>query len=114
MFGPTIGSIVGAGSIRGVNMDTDHTSNAKAAADRVVELEAELEAAGEASTEGASLEKARAALHKWVDEMTGIVVSPALGRVTLIHPNGRFSTISSPELPFTLSLPTKNPTGSNG
>jgi hypothetical protein len=89
-------------------MDTDQTASAKAAADRVLELEAELEAAGEAKVDGAPLERARAALHRWVDEMTGVVVSPALGRVTLIHPNGRFSTISSPELPFTMTLPDKN------
>jgi len=101
----------GAGVPQGVNMDTDHTSNAKEAAARVIELEAELEAAGEAKVDGAPLERARAILHKWVDEMTGVVVSPALVRVTLIHPNGRFSTISSPELPFTLSLPAKQQSG---
>jgi hypothetical protein len=95
-------------------MDTDHTANAKAAADRVLELEAELEAAGEAKVDGAPLERARALLHKWIDDMTGVVVSPALGRVTLIHPNGRFSTISSPELPFVMSEPVKDRTDTKG
>jgi hypothetical protein len=71
----------------------------------VLELEAELEAAGSAATGGSALERAQAILHKWIDNAKGVVVSPALGRVTLIHQNGRISSISSPDLPFVMSKP---------
>lgn len=75
------------------------------AAERVLDLEAELEAAGDASTEGAALARAHAALHQWVDTVVGVVASPGVGRVTLIHRNGRESKIASPDLPFLLSEP---------
>lgn len=55
--------------------------------------------------EGAALENARAALHKWIDGMTGVVISPPLGRVTVIHGNGRKSAITSADLPFLMSTP---------
>lgn len=75
------------------------------AASRVVELEAELEASGTAATEGAKLEFARAALHAWVDTVVGVVASPGVGRVTLIHANGNESKIASPELPYLVTPP---------
>jgi hypothetical protein len=79
----------------------------QAAADRVIELEEELEAGGTASVERKALDDARAALHKWVDEATGVVVSPGLGRVTVLHGNGRLSTIASPDLPIRMSAPVR-------
>ena len=45
----------------------------KTTADRIVELGAELEAPGHAALEDASVVKARAVLHQWIDEMKGIV-----------------------------------------
>ena len=89
-------------------MDTEQAEKVQSAADRVLELEAELEAAGSAATAGSALERAQATLHKWIDTVKGVVVSPALGRVTLIHQNGRLSTISSPELPFAMTAPEAN------
>jgi hypothetical protein len=77
----------------------------QAAAERVMELEEEVEASGQAAVDGAELERARAALHKWVDGVKGVVVSPGLGRVTLIHEGGRVSSIASPDLPFEMSAP---------
>lgn len=70
------------------------------ATSRVIELEAELEAAGTASTQGDKLAFARAALHEWVDSVVAVVASPGVGRVTLIHANGNESKIASPELPY--------------
>jgi hypothetical protein len=90
-------------------MDTDQADKVQTAADQVLELEAELEAAGSAATGGSALERAQAILHKWVDSAKGVVVSPALGRVTLIHQNGRVSSISSPDLPFAMSAPERKP-----
>lgn len=75
------------------------------AANRVLALEAELESAGEASTAGDELAQAREALHRWVESVVGVVSSPGMGRVTLIHANGRQSKIASPDLPFLLSRP---------
>ncbi|HTZ70740.1 MAG TPA: hypothetical protein VMB71_08845 [Acetobacteraceae bacterium] len=92
-------------------MESEQAEKIQAAADHVLDLEAELEAAGNAATGGSALEIAQAQLHKWIDTVKGVVVSPALGRVTLIHENGRFSTVSSPELPFTMSAPTGSKTG---
>lgn len=86
-------------------MTHEQSDKVQSAAEHVMELEAEVEASGYATLDGAALENARAALHKWVDSVIGVVNSPALGRVTLIHENGRRSAISSPELPFQMSAP---------
>ena len=79
----------------------------RAAAERVINLDAELEAAGEASVESNAVAAARAVLHAWVDTVVGVVASPGVGRVSLIHANGRQSGIASPELPFLLSRPSE-------
>ena len=85
-------------------MTDDQSASSRAAADRVIELEEEVEASGYL-VEGDALQEARTILHKWVDDMTGVVVSPGLGRVTVIHGGGRPSTIASAELPFIMSKP---------
>ena len=85
-------------------MQDDQAASSKATADRVIELEEEVEASG-FMVQGDALHEARTILHKWVDEMTGVVVSPGLGRVTVIHGGNRPSTISSAELPFIMSKP---------
>jgi hypothetical protein len=77
----------------------------RAAAARVIGLEEEVEASGVATIERSELEWSRAALHAWVDEMVGVVVSPGLGRVTILHPGGQRSSIASPTLPFAMSRP---------
>lgn len=75
--------------------------------ERVLELESELEASGEATLEGEALTSAREELHKWVDTVVGVVASPGVGRVMLIHNDGAESKIASPNLPFLLSKPAK-------
>lgn len=86
-------------------MSDKNLEDVRATADTVMELEGELEASGNASVEGQALETAKATLRTWVDSVTGVVVTPALGRVTLIHANGRKSSISSSDLPFVMSTP---------
>lgn len=88
-------------------MDKNQTAKVQAAAERVLELAKEVEAAGHATLDTAALETARATLHKWIDGMKGVVVNPALGRVTIIHENGRESTIASSDLPYLMSTPVK-------
>lgn len=88
-------------------MSNEQASKIQAAADRELELAEEVETSGHAAVDGAALEAARAELHKWVDGVKGVVVNAALGRVTVIHENGRASTISSPDLPFAMSTPVK-------
>jgi hypothetical protein len=73
--------------------------------ERVTELESELEASSEATTSGEALARAREVLHRWVDSVTGIVATPGVGRVVLVHANGRESRIASPDLPLLLSVP---------
>ncbi|MDE8650742.1 hypothetical protein [Novosphingobium album (ex Liu et al. 2023)] len=80
-------------------------SQIEAATSRVIDLEAELEAAGNATTEGEALARVRAILHQWVDTVTAVVATPGVGRVVLIHDNGRESRIASPDLPFLLAVP---------
>lgn len=75
------------------------------AVDRVTELEAELEASSDATTGGDKLAQARAALHRWVDTVDAVIATPGVGRVVLIHSNGRESRIASPDLPMLLSVP---------
>lgn len=77
----------------------------KAAAERVIDLEAELEASGNSATEGEALARSREILHRWVDSVTGVVTTPGVGRVVLIHEDGRESRIASVDLPFLLSTP---------
>lgn len=77
------------------------------AAERVIALEAELESAGEAALSGDQLAQSQAALHDWVETVVGVVSSPGVGRVTLLHKDGTQSSISSPRLPFLLSRPAK-------
>jgi len=76
-------------------------------AERVVALEAELESAGEVSLEEAALALSRAALHDWVESVVGVVSSPGVGRVSLIHKDGSQSSIASSRLPFLLSRPAR-------
>ncbi len=83
----------------------DQNQRIQSATVRVVELEAELEIASEAKTGSADVESARAALHQWVDSVVAVVSSPGVGRVSLIHANGKESRISNPDLPYLLSRP---------
>ena len=86
-------------------MDNSHSVNE--AIGRELELGAEVESAGEAQTEGEALARTRAALHDWVDSVVGVVINAGLGRVTLIHSNGKQSGVASSELPFQLSQPAR-------
>jgi hypothetical protein len=85
-------------------MDKNHVEQAHGIAERVIKLADELEASADVKVVGTDLETARAALHKWIDTATGFVVTPAFGRVTIIH-GGRQSSISSAELPYAMSIP---------
>jgi hypothetical protein len=80
-------------------------SRVEKAAARVIGLEAELENAANATTKGDDLARARSALHDWVDTVVGVVASPGVGRVSLIHGDGSESRITSPDLPYRLSKP---------
>ena len=85
---------------------TDKRANrAEAAARRVLELEEEVEASGFAALDEESIAFARTQLHAWVDTVTGSIISPGLGRVTLIHEAGRESVIASPQLAYAMSKP---------
>ncbi len=88
-------------------MSDEPRSRTDQIADRVLGLEAELEAAGNATTAGDALVASRAKLHEWVESVVGVVASPGVGRVTLIHANGRESRIASPDLPYLLSVPVR-------
>jgi hypothetical protein len=92
--------------MKGVIMDQAQPGGgALDAANRVVELEAELEASGTTATEGDKLEFARSALRDWVETVVAVVSSPGVGRVTLIHANGSETKIASPELPYLVTPP---------
>ncbi|MYL96255.1 hypothetical protein GR702_00510 [Novosphingobium sp. FGD1] len=86
-------------------MTDPETDRIEAAAARIVDLEAELEAAGTTTRDEKALQRVRALLHEWVDTVTAVVATPGVGRVVLIHGNGSESRIASPELPFRLAVP---------
>lgn len=86
-------------------MSDDTEQRTRAAAEDVLAMVEEVEASGDATLGGRDLARARALLHAWVDTVVGVVTVPAFGRVTLLHAEGKPSTISSPDLTFTLSLP---------
>jgi len=79
----------------------------EAAMGRALELGAEVESAGEAKTGDEAIAFVRAQLHDWVDTVVGVVINAGLGRVTLIHADGRESGISSNLLPYKLSRPAR-------
>lgn len=86
-------------------MTNQANEGVRAAAERVIELEEEVEASGVASIDAESVAQARTALHAWVDEITGVVISPGLGRVTVLHGEGKSSSIASSDLAYRLSKP---------
>lgn len=76
----------------------------RAKTERVVALAEELEVSGEVSLDEAALRRDRAALHAWIDTAVGVVLTPGFARVSLIHANGKQSTISSWDLCLAMSL----------
>jgi hypothetical protein len=86
-------------------MDESQASAVDQAVERVTELESELEASSDATTGGEALARARELLHAWVDSVTAVIATPGVGRVVLVHENGRESRIASPDLPNLLAVP---------
>jgi hypothetical protein len=84
-------------------VSTEKETKVKATADRIVELGNEVEAPGNAAVDEASLVNARKVLHQWIDGMKGVVVNPALARVTVIDASGYASSIASADLAFQMS-----------
>ena len=81
------------------------TDKAQEVADHVQRLAEEIETHADVALGGAALESGRARIHEWIEGMTGFVVNAAQAQVTIIHANGRQSTIFSPDLPFLLVRP---------
>jgi hypothetical protein len=70
---------------------------------RLLDLEAEREVSGTATSDAAALAEARAALHAWVDSVAAVVAVPGAGRVSLIHADGGTSQIISADMAYKLS-----------
>jgi hypothetical protein len=75
----------------------------KATADRIIGLGEEVEASGSAAVDEPSLVRAREVLRQWIEDVKGVVVNPAMGRVTVIDASGRASSIASADLAFKMS-----------
>ncbi len=84
-------------------MSTEKESQIQSIAERIIEIGNEVEAPGHSATDEDSLVRAREVLHRWIDDMKGVVVNPALGRVTVIHEDGFASSIASADLAFRMS-----------
>jgi hypothetical protein len=84
-------------------MSVEKETKVREAVDRIIELGNELEAPGHAVVDDDSLVRAREVLHRWIDGMKGVVVNPALGRVTIVQENGYASSIASADLAFQMS-----------
>lgn len=78
-------------------------SKIKETAERIVELDKELEAPGHVAVDEPSLVRAREVLHQWIDTVQGVVVNPAMGRVSVIDATGRASSIASADLAYQMS-----------
>lgn len=85
--------------------ESHRDASIKEATDRVIELEAELEASSDLTTQDEALARARAILHEWVDTVVAVVATPGVGRAVLIHADGHESRIASPQLPYKLAVP---------
>jgi hypothetical protein len=83
----------------------------KATADRIIGLGEEIEASGSAAVDEPSLLRAREVLRQWIEGVKGVVVNPAMGRVTVIDANGRASSIASADLAFKMSAANITQTG---
>lgn len=81
----------------------NEATNIQATVDRIVEIGKEVEAPGQAAVDEPSLVRARAVLRQWVEGIKGVVVNPAMGRVTVIDANGYASSIASADLAFKMS-----------
>ncbi|MFT3968322.1 MAG: hypothetical protein QM690_20820 [Sphingobium sp.] len=86
-------------------MSSDDIGKVQSAIDHVLELAAELEVSGTAVVDDEAVARVRAVLHAWVDTVTGVALTPAFGRSTLIHEDGQRSTVQSSVLSFALSTP---------
>lgn len=86
-------------------MDDDQADGIDSVTERVLKLAAELEAHGDVHTAPSEIERLRATLHAWIDSATGFVVTPAFGRITVLHGEGRPSTIASADLSYAMSMP---------
>lgn len=84
---------------------SSQTNSIKHAVGKLISLDAELEVSAEAQLGADQVAAAKALLHDWIDTVVAVVPSPGLGRVSLIHANGKQSGISSSELPFLLTRP---------
>jgi hypothetical protein len=84
-------------------MSNDKESKIKATAERIIELDKEVEASSHAATDEPSLVRAREVLHQWINTMQGVVVNPANGRVSVIDANGYAASIASSDLAFKMS-----------
>jgi hypothetical protein len=84
-------------------VENDPSARTRELADRVLEMAQEVETHADATVEGEARRRCRGRRDGGVDTAPGVVVNAALGRVTLIHADGRQSTIASPDLPFILS-----------
>ena len=83
--------------------EDDGKGTAREAADRVAELEAELETSSDSVLDEEGVARLRDILHTWVDSVDAVVATPGNGRVVLIHKDGSESRISSSKLPYLLS-----------
>jgi Asp/Glu/hydantoin racemase len=72
--------------------------------DRIVSLGQEVDAPGVAAVNEPSLALAREILRQWIDGIQGVVVNPAMGRVTVIDATGRASSIASADLAHQMGL----------
>ena len=75
----------------------------KETAERIAELGNEVEAPGHIAVDEAALIKTRDVLRQWAGSVKGVVVNPAMGRVTVIDKDGKPSSIASAELCYLLS-----------
>ncbi|HVK99991.1 MAG TPA: hypothetical protein VM553_09270 [Dongiaceae bacterium] len=75
----------------------------KETAERIVKLDMEVEAPGQIAVDESALIKAREVFGQWIADVKGVVVNPAMGRVTVIDKNGKASSIQSADLCFMLS-----------
>src|SRR3546814_19074718 len=88
---PDTTSVISVNEQSGVDANMAEDNKITAAADRIIELAKELETAGHAALDAPTVVRAREELHQWIDDMTGVVVNPALGRVHDLDHNGGYS-----------------------
>src|SRR3546814_187945 len=97
---PDTTSVMSVNEQSGVDANMAEDNKITAAADRIIELDKELETAGHAALDAPTVVRAREGRMTWIDDLKGGVLHPALGRSPVIDQHRWSLSIPSARLVY--------------